>query len=940
MLGRARRISTKMVAAVSIAVAAITVLATTVQWIQRQRAMTQGLVEHVSEIEATIDAAAREAMMKMDTDMITSMIGRLGQMEAVKRAYLLGREGKVSYTSDKTMPASLAESTEYREVSKASRAHTDFRSENGRPYLMSLVPVTVDSNCLSCHQDLKVGDAAGYLGFERWTDAEQADLRKSQVAVVLTGLLTMGLIGIVLWVVVKRTTRPLLDMASAAERIAVGDIDQSIEYRSEDEVGALANAFRGMIDYLRNVAAAAEALSKGDLSAEIAPRSSHDLVSQNVVHATQAIRGVIAESRKLTESAARGELSVRGDSSLFPGAFGEIVAGFNHTLDAVVAPLGVAASYIDRIAKGDISSKVTEDFQGDFNALKDNLNACIDAVAALARDVQSLTTAAVAGRLDVRADASKHRGDYKRIVEGFNATLDAVIAPLQAAAECIARIAAGDIPPPISVEYKGDFNAIKLNLNACIAAISALVGDVQSLVAAGVAGKLEVRADAGKHRGDFARIVQGFNGTLEAVVVPLRVAATYVDRIARGDIPQPIREHYAGEFAAIRNNLNTCIAAIGALVADTSQLAEAALAGRLSTRADAGKHQGDFARIVLGINRTLDALLAPVGEATATLQKVATRDLSARARSNYQGDHAAMTAALNQAVANLDVSLRGVALAADQVAQASGQISAGSQSLAQGASEQASAIEEIKSGLGQMSASASKNADDAKRARGMADATLQAAGECIASMSNLSQAIDKIRESSNATAKIVKTIDEIAFQTNLLALNAAVEAARAGEAGKGFAVVAEEVRGLAKRSAESARSTAELIKGASRSAEQGVLANAEVRRVLDAIHKEARQVSEVMAGISAASERQTADITQVHVGIEQMSQLTQASAASSEESASVAEELASQAEEVRALVAGFRLSAADHGAERASVRKTNSNLRRIESTHEQDQRST
>jgi methyl-accepting chemotaxis protein len=935
MLEKSRRISTKMVAAVSIAVAAVTVVATTVQWIQRQRATTQGLVEHVGEIEATIDAAVREAMIKMDTDMITSMVGRLGQMDAVKRAYILGREGKVSYSSDKTMPASLADSSEFQGVSKANRPHTEFRSENGRPYLLSLAPVTVDASCLSCHADLKAGDAAGFLGFERWTSAERADMRKSQVTIVVTGLLTMGLIGVVLWVVVRRTTRPLLDMASAAERIAVGDIDQRIEYRSEDEVGALANAFRGMIDYLRNVAGAAEALSKGDLSAEIVPRSSHDLVSQNVVHATQAIRGVIAESRKLTEAASRGELSVRGDGTLFPGAYGEIVAGFNHTLDAVVAPLGVAASYIDRIAKGDIPSKVTEDFQGDFNALKDNLNTCIDAVTALVGDVQTLTSAAVAGRLDVRADAGKHRGDFKRIVGGFNATLDAVIAPLQAAAECIARIAAGDIPPPISVEYKGDFNAIKLNLNACITAISALVDDVQGLVAAAVAGKLDVRADASKHRGDFARIVQGFNGTLEAVVVPLRVAASYVDRLARGDIPQPIDEPYAGEFAAIRNNLNTCIAAIGALVADTSQLAEAALAGRLSTRAEVGRHQGDFARIVQGINRTLDALLEPVGEATATLQKIAIRDLSARARSNYQGDHAVMTSALNKAVANLDVSLRGVALAADQVAQASGQISAGSQSLAQSASEQASAIEEIKTGLGQMSASASKNADDAKRARSMADATFQAAGDCISSMANLSEAIDKIRESSNATAKIVKTIDEIAFQTNLLALNAAVEAARAGEAGKGFAVVAEEVRGLAKRSAESARSTAELIKGASRSAEQGVQANTEVRRVLDAIHKEARQVSEVMAGISAASERQTADITQVHVGIAQMSQLTQASAASSEESASVAEELASQAEEVRAMVAGFRLSA----GEQASLRKTNSSLRRIETAHGQDHRS-
>jgi methyl-accepting chemotaxis protein len=927
MLGKARRISTKMVAAVSIAVAAITLLATVFQWIQRQRAMTQGLVEHVSEIEATIDAAVREAMIKMDTDMITSMVARVGRMSAVKRAFIVGRDGKVSYTSDKSMPSSLVDWPSFQEASKSNRTHTELRTDKGRGYLLSLAPVTADETCLSCHNDLKPGEATGYLGFERWTAAEQADLRKSQLAVVATGFLTMGLIGVVLWIVVRRTTRPLVDMAAAAERIAAGDIDQAVDYQSQDEVGALANAFRGMIEYLRDVARAAEALSKGDLSVDIVPRSTHDVVSRNVLHATEAIRGVIAETQKLTASATHGELSVRGDGALFPGAYGEIVAGFNQTLDAVVAPLTVAASYVDRIAKGDIPNKLTDDFRGDFNAIKDNLNTCIDVVRALVEDVQTLTGAAIAGRLDVRADASRHRGDFRRIVEGFNATLNAVIAPLRSAAECIARIGAGDIPAPITADYHGDFNAIKDNLNACIAAISALVTDVQGLAAAGVAGKLEVRAQVDRHRGDFARIVQGFNDTLDAVIVPLRAAADYVDRIARGDIPEPIDKQYAGEFAAIRHNLNTCIAAIGALVEDTSLLADAALAGRLSTRADAARHQGEFARIVSGVNRTLDALLAPVVESTVALKKIATRDLTVRARSNYQGEHAVMTSALNKAVANLDVSLRSVALAADQVAQASGQISAGSQSLAQSASEQASAIEEIRAGLGQMSTIASKNAQDAKRARAMADATLEAAGEGIVAMANMSDAIDKIRESSNATAKIVKTIDEIAFQTNLLALNAAVEAARAGEAGKGFAVVAEEVRSLAKRSAESARSTAELIKGAVKNADQGVQANADVRRVLDEIHREARKVTEVMADIASASERQTADITQVHVGVEQMSQLTQSSAASSEESASVAEELASQAEEVRVLVAGFQLST-EH--ETASLRRSSSNLPRVE----------
>ncbi|HNX18718.1 MAG TPA: methyl-accepting chemotaxis protein, partial [Acidobacteriota bacterium] len=148
----------------------------------------------------------------------------------------------------------------------------------------------------------------------------------------------------------------------------------------------------------------------------------------------------------------------------------------------------------------------------------------------------------------------------------------------------------------------------------------------------------------------------------------------------------------------------------------------------------------------------------------------------------------------------------------------------------------------------------------------------------------------------------------IAFQTNLLALNAAVEAARAGDAGKGFAVVAEEVRNLAKRSAEAARDTADLIKEAVAAAERGVAVDAQVGEAFGAIHEQTRRVAEVMNEMAAASEQQAGGIHQVEVAVEQINEVTQQTAASSEESASVAEELSGQSEELRGLVSGFRLS--------------------------------
>ena len=200
-----------------------------------------------------------------------------------------------------------------------------------------------------------------------------------------------------------------------------------------------------------------------------------------------------------------------------------------------------------------------------------------------------------------------------------------------------------------------------------------------------------------------------------------------------------------------------------------------------------------------------------------------------------------------------------------------------------------------------------QNSANAQEANALANAAQGATQRGVDSMTRLSGAVERIKASADQTAKIIKTIDEIAFQTNLLALNAAVEAARAGEAGKGFAVVAEEVRNLAMRSAEAARNTSELIEGSVKNAEEGVTLNGEVLRNLEEISGQVGKVREVMAEIAAASEQQTQGVDQINLAVEQMNGLTQASAANSEESAAAAEELSSQAAVMLSLVQQFQL---------------------------------
>ena len=179
--------------------------------------------------------------------------------------------------------------------------------------------------------------------------------------------------------------------------------------------------------------------------------------------------------------------------------------------------------------------------------------------------------------------------------------------------------------PSITDNYNGDFNTIKNNLNTCIDAVNALVADANLLAKAAVEGKLSTRADASKHGGDFRKIVEGVNATLDAVIGPLNVSADYVDKISKGNIPPKITDNYNGDFNTIKNNLNTCIDAVNALVADANMLAKAAVEGKLATRADASKHGGDFRKIVEGVNATLDAVIGPLTEVGQVLEKTGRR---------------------------------------------------------------------------------------------------------------------------------------------------------------------------------------------------------------------------------------------------------------------------------------------------------------------------
>ncbi len=630
--------------------------------------------------------------------------------------------------------------------------------------------------------------------------------------------------------------------------------------------------------------------------------------------------------------------------------------------EIAVALSGLANGDLDFHIELEEPDEDTEDAHAILSMLAEVVDTSAGAIRKLAADVRPLIDAALSGRLQARIDAAAHSGAYADIAVGINDTLDSIVgafdaipAPVQFmdrdfVIQYINR-AGSELLGGSPAELAGKtchqvWGTAKCLTAGCPCAMTIETGEVTVADNSVTVGdrSLDLSCAAAPLRDSNGQIVGAFEFVTDQteVIAAARKSekiaeyqaaqtqelAVALGRLAQGDLDVAVdleegdadtAEVYE-VFTMIAEAVSASAQAVGALAGDANRLAEAAVAGELGFRADASRHFGSFREVVEGLNRVLDAVSRPFQEAAQVLANLAERDLTARMTGDYQGDYSQIKGALNSASEQLDQGFSQVAVAAEQVAAAAAEINGSSQAVAEGASEQASSLEEISSSLEQMASMTKQNAGNAHEAKGLSDAARASADKGLASMQKLSEAMDKIKASSDQTAKIVKTIDEIAFQTNLLALNAAVEAARAGDAGKGFAVVAEEVRNLAMRSADAAKTTADLIQGAVRNAEGGVATNTEVLGNLHEIADQINKVSQVMDEIAAASGQQSEGIDQINLAVGQLDQVTQQNAANSESSASAAEQLAAQSAELESTVASFELSAVAATAPRSQQR--------------------
>jgi len=379
--------------------------------------------------------------------------------------------------------------------------------------------------------------------------------------------------------------QPFKVAADYVDNIAKGNILVKIADSYNGDFNIIKNNLNLVIDAINEQATTAQAIAEGDLTVKINVRSENDRVAKSLIRIIEMQRSLQKEFQRLTEASRDGLLSERGKPEQFKGAYAEIVGGVNTMLDAILLPIGEGNRILAQISGGKIDELIAQTYKGDHELMKQAVNNVATTLQGLQKELQRLTEASRDGLLSERGKPEQFKGAYAEIVGGVNTMLDAILLPIGEGNRILSLISGGDLRQRVEIACKGDHDKMKQAVNGVHTWLSDLIA--------------------------------------------------YVTKIANGDMAAEMGK--ASGDDQIHEWLMLLKLNIQALVADANMLSVAAGEGRLQTRADASRHQGDYRKIIEGVNNTLDSIVLPVNETVAVLIEMEKGNLTQTVNGDYMG---------------------------------------------------------------------------------------------------------------------------------------------------------------------------------------------------------------------------------------------------------------------------------------------------------------
>jgi len=663
-----------------------------------------------------------------------------------------------------------------------------------------------------------------------------------------------------------------------------------------------------------------------------------------------AVRTLVTSSFTRAEdlNKATNAATATASTVMLVATFIAVIAGLGIGLylsRSITGPVEKVSSDLHDLSEGKLGGHLNMNRKDEIGVMANAMDRCKDSIEGLIGESKMLTAAATEGKLDTRGNPDKFKGGYRDIVIGVNATLDAVIGPLNVAAEYVERISKGDIPPRITESYHGDFNEIKNNLNQCIATMNGILKEMEQMSVAHSGGDIDAVMPVDKFSGAYKAMAQGVNTMVNGHISGNTKAMAAVAAFSHGDFEAPL-EQFPGKMAVINENIELLRSNLKALVTDANILSDAALAGKLSTRADASRHQGDYRRIIDGVNKTLDSVIVPVNEAMRLSEKFAQCNFNEKVDDTITvaGDFVRFKASLNNvtdevskviSTVNIEVmnlasnaqeataSVKEVATGAGQVARSVNLVSQNAEKGNEGIKQILRAVEDLSATVEEVTSNTESVTNLARETNKLSQSGAEVASQAELGMTSITKStaevdviIRDIRVQMNKIGEIVGLITNLANQTNLLALNAAIEAARAGEAGKGFAVVASEVKSLAEESGESAENIARMISTLQEQTEKATVAMAEANKEVrsgsgaltdtlqyfNKIVKSVEQITSSMEEVAKASEAQSRNVVELTTNVQNVSNMIQSTAKEAGDAAAASEESSASIEQIASVM--------------------------------------